>query len=326
MRVVSLVPSATEIVARIGGLDLLVGRSHECERPGAVRRLPALTRPRTSYSPEAGAGAIDWAVTEGIAGAGSLYVLDEEMLRRLDPDVVLTQDLCGVCSIDLVSVRSALSMPKHSGRRCEIVSLHPETFEAVLDDHLTVGRAIGLEAEAGRAVFELRGRWLEAESYVNPYTEGPVVGFLEWTDPLYIAGHWVAQMIERAGGRHPLNECVARPGAGAGAGLQSGQRVAGRSIRVPGEVFAASRPEFLVICPCGLPLEQAKIEAARLRERVWWGDLPAVKAGRVAVVDGRWFSQPGPSLVDCFAWLVGWLNDRPELMPRDLPWALLGDG
>ncbi|HHN78075.1 MAG TPA: cobalamin-binding protein [Phycisphaerales bacterium] len=322
MRVVSLVPSATEIVARIGGLDLLVGRSHECDRPGDVRRLPALTRPRTSYNAGAGGGAIEHDAAREMEAAGSLYTLDADLLRRLRPDVVLTQDLCALCSIDSGSLGSVL---EEMGS-VDVVSLHPETFEAVLDNHLTVGRAIGLEAEAGEAVFELRGRWLGAESYVNPYTEGPVVGFLEWADPLYIAGYWVAQMIERAGGRHPLNECVARPGAGAGAGLQGGQRVAGRSVRVPGEVFAASRPEFLVICPCGLSLEQAKIEAARLRERVWWGDLPAVKAGRVAVVDGRWFSRPGPSLVDCFAWLVGWLNDRPELMAGDVPWALLGDG
>lgn len=324
MRVVSLVPSATEIVARIGGLDLLVGRSHECDRPDAVRGLPALTRARTSYNPGAGGGAIEHDAAREMEAAGSLYTLDADLLRRLRPDVVLTQDLCALCSIDSASLRSVLE--GMAGGAAEVVSLHPETFEDVLDDHLAVGRAIGLEDEAGAAVFELRGRWLEAESYVNPYTEGPVVGFLHWTDPLYIAGHWVVQMIERAGGRHPLNECVVRPGSGSGSGLQGGQRVADRSVRVPEAVFAASRPEYLVICPCGLPLEQAMVEAARLREREWWCELPAVRAGRVAVVDGRWFSRPGPSLVDCFVWLVGWLNDRPELMPDDVPWARLEGG
>lgn len=326
MRVVSLAPSATEIVARIGGLDLLVGRGHACDRPPEVHRLPALTARRTSYDPAAGITAADTdrAVSGQIEAGGSPYTLDAGLLAELRPDVVLTQDLCEACSIGLDAPVGVLhDLEVRAGHHAEVVALAPETIEGVLDDHLAVGRAIGLEEEAGRAVFDLRGRWLAAESYVNPYTEGPVVGFLVWTDPLYIAGYWTAQMIERAGGRHPLNECVAHPDAGAAAGLQAGQRTAGKSIRVPDEVFVASRPEYLVISPCGLTLEQAMHEARRLQEREWWDDLPAVKAGRVAVVDGRQFSRPGPGLFDAFEWLTGWINDRPELLPKDFPWAPL---
>jgi len=332
MRVVSLLPSATEIIARVGGLDRLVGRSHECDRPEGVGRLPALTAQKTAFDgarPDASA-AVDAQVRAAMedssgGGAASLYTLDREGLLALEPDVIVTQDLCDVCSIDLDSVRGVAAELSGGGKDVRVVTLAPETFERVLDDHLTVGRAIGLEAEAGRAMVELRGRWLAAESYVNPYTDRPVVGFLEWTDPLFIAGHWTVQMIERAGGQHPLNETVPRPDTGAAAGLQAGARVAGKSIAVPGEIFAASTPEFLVVCPCGLTLDEAVVEAERLRERAgWWGELPAVKNGRVAVVDGSaMFNRPGPRLVDAFEWLVGWLNDRPELIPEGFPWTTL---
>lgn len=328
MRVVSLLPSASEIIAHIGGLDLLVGRSHECDFPSPVAALPALTTQRTAFDPASTTASadVDGQVRAAMDARQPLYTLDSALLADLKPDVIVTQDLCDVCSIDLESVRGAAADMTRAGRDVRIVTLNPETFEGVLDDHLTVGGAIGLETEAGRAVGELRGRWLAAESYVNPYTARPAVGFLEWTDPLYIAGHWSAQMIERAGGRHPLNETVPRPGSGAAAGLQAGSRVAGKSITVPGSVFAASEPEFLVICPCGLSLDEAVLEAERLRDRAeWWDALPAVRKGKVAVVDGSaMFNRPGPRLVDAFEWLVGWINDRPGLIPDGFPWCRFG--
>ena len=332
-RVVSLLPSATEILGRVGGIGMLVGRSHECDRaeglsPGDLSDVPVLTGQRTGYDPAAGVGSaeVDAQVRAALGASESLYTLDAALLEELAPDVILTQDLCEVCSIDLATVRGvAKRLGEKAGRagsgRPEVIALSPETIEGVFDDHLAVGRAVGLEAEAARAVFELRSRWISAESFVNPYTEGPVVGFLEWTDPLYVAGHWSAQMIERAGGRHPLNECVPRENMGAAAGMQAGQRVAGRSIRVPPEAFCATRPEYLVICPCGLTLDQAWAETEKLRDRVgWWADLPAVRSGRVAVVDGnQMFNRPGPRLVDAFEWLTGWLNGRDELVPAGFP-------
>lgn len=328
MRVVSLVPSATEILARIGGIDTLVGRSHECDHPSKIAELPVLTAQKTTFDPASGVGSaeVDAAVRRAMIGGGeSLYTLDTDLLADLRPDVVLTQDLCEVCSIDLGSVRGVLAgLESRTGHAARVLALSPETIEGVLDDHLAVGRAVGMEPEAAGAVFELRSRLHAAEAYVNPYTEGPVVGFLEWTDPLFIAGHWTVQLIERAGGRHPLNETVPRPGSGAAAGMQAGERIAGKSIRVPPGIFAASGPEFLVISPCGLSLEEAVAEARRLAREPWWADLPAVRAGRVAAVDGnQMFSRPGPRLVDAFEWLVGWLNDRPEIIPADFPWTPL---
>ena len=331
-RVVSLLPSATEILARIGGVEMLVGRSHECDFPidprDGLSEIPALTGQKTGYDPGSGtdAAAVDAQVRAAMESSSALYTLDEDLLVELAPDVILTQDLCDVCSIDLGSVRAAARrIGEKAGREPEVIALASETIEGVWDDHLLVGKAVGLGEEAARAVFEMRSRWITAESFVNPYTEGPVVGFLEWTDPLYVAGHWTVQMIERAGGRHPLNECVPRENMGAAAGMQAGQRVAGKSIRVPAEAFAATRPDFLIVCPCGLTLEQAEAETHRLAEKTdWWGDLPAVQAGRVAVVDGnQMFNRPGPRLVDAFEWLVGWLNGREELVPGSFPFRTL---
>jgi ABC-type Fe3+-hydroxamate transport system substrate-binding protein len=318
MRVVSLVPSATEILCQIGGRELLVGRSHECNSPtdASLGELPVLTGQTTDS--DAAPEAIDAHVRAETEAGRPLYRLDERLLGALRPDVILTQDLCGVCSIDSASVRRVAA---RLARAPEIVSLDPTTVEDVLDDVLRVGRAVGLEERARHAAVELRSRLWRAQEHVNPYTDGPVVGFLEWTDPLFVAGHWTVQLIERAGGRHPLNPCVPRAGTGTASGPQMAERVAGKSIAVTPEAFAGVRPEFVVVAPCGLGLERAERETEVLARRDWWGDLPAVRAGRVAVVDGdAMFNRPGPRLVDAFEWLVGWLNDRPELWPRDFPW------
>lgn len=245
-------------------------------------------------------------------------MLDEARLEALRPDVILTQDLCEVCSIDLRSVeRVAATMTP----RPHVVSLNPHTFEGVLDDVLTVGEAVGLAANAQRIVVALRERFYRAADHVNPFADGPSVGFLEWTDPLFVAGHWTVQLIERAGGRHPLNPTVPQPRAGAAAGPQMAQRVAGKSIRVTSEALVESQPEYIVICPCGFTLDKTRAAAESLAREAWYRDLPAVRYGRVALVDGnQMFNRPGPRLVDAFEWLVGWLNDRPELMPRGFPW------
>jgi len=331
LRVVSLLPAATEVVCLLGGRPLLVGRSHECDFPGpasgtdGVQSLPSLTAARVFHAADhAGpvdSVAIDHQVREYAAAGRSLYTLNEELLRTLRPDVILTQDLCDVCSIDVNAVRAVAARLDPVPR---IVSLNPQSIEGVLDDVFVVGEATGLEHAARDAAVRLRERIYRATDFVNPFADGPCVGFLEWTDPLFIAGHWNVQLIERAGGRHPLNASVADEGAGAATGPMASLRRAGKSVRVPAEVFAATRPEFIVIAPCGLTLEQTRGVAAALSRETWWRDLPAVRRGRVALVDGnQMFNRPGPRLVDAFEFLVGWLNERPELIPAGFPWEPL---
>lgn len=297
------------MVCLAAGRGCLVGRSHECDFPVGIDALPVLTRPRTHA---ASPGEIDGQVRAALARGESLYELDEDLLARLKPDLIVTQDLCEVCSIDLATVRRvAQKLFPHPA----IVSLNPHTVEDVLDDCLTVGRAIGLESRASEEVVRLRERMARAQEFVNPYQEGPVCAFLEWTEPLFIGGHWTVQLIERAGASHPLNPTVPAESVGDAAGMQQGSRRAGKSIRVPAEALVAVRPEILVIGPCGMGLGPTRAAVADLVTKPWWGDLPAVKRGRVAIVDGNhYFNRPGPRLADAFEWLVGFVQGRPDLI------------
>ncbi len=317
MRVVSLVPSATELLCALpGGRALLVGRSHECDHPPGLDAVPVLTAARTAFQSSA---QVDRDVRSTLEAGESLYTLDQALLASLRPDLILTQDLCSVCSIDLESVRAVASSLTPAPA---ILSLNPQTVEDVLDDALRIGQAVGLEAQAVDVAVGWRERMYSAADVVNAFDDGPSVAFLEWTDPLFLGGHWTPQLIERAGGRHPLNPTQPVPGAGAAEGpLGITQRRAGKSVTVPPSVLVASRPERLVVCPCGLTLAQAEHEADLLARQDWFNELPAVRRGLVAIVDGnQMFNRPGPRLVDAFCWLTGWLNNRPELILPDFPW------
>jgi ABC-type Fe3+-hydroxamate transport system substrate-binding protein len=249
---------------------------------------------------------------------GGLYKLNARLLRELRPDVILTQDLCEVCSIDLNTVRAVARTMSPEPR---IVSLNPTTFEHMLDDCYRVGEAVGLEREAEERVAELRERYFHAANFVNPFTEGPRVVFLEWTDPPFVGGHWTPQLIERAGGSHPLNPTQPLPGAGSGEGQQAAFRVAGKSIRVPPEAIAAVRPEVIIVCPCGLDLATTRAETAKIADQPWFAETPAARSGRVALVDGnQMFNRPGPRLVEAYEFLVGYLNGLPDLISPDFPW------
>lgn len=329
-RIISLLPSATELLCAIGGGHLLVGRSHECDWPPSITHLPSLTSQvipishETSLSP----AQIDALVREHLAPttsdpsataptAQSLYRIDGAAIAALRPDIIITQDLCGVCSIDLATVRALAAGLAPSPT---IISLNPTTVEDMLDDALRLGEAVGLADEARRAVVALRDRLFRAGEHVNPFDDGPSLAFLEWTDPLFTAGHWTVQLIERAGARHPLNPTIiAAPHAGAAAGPQHGERKAPHSFAITTQQLVASLPQALVICPCGLNLEATHAAAASLACQPWWQDLPAVRSNRVAIVDGnQMFNRPGPRLVDAFEWLVAWLHNLPT--PPGFPW------
>lgn len=316
MRIVSLLPSATEMVCLLGADGRLVGRSHECDFPPSIADRPVLTSQTTMFTT---AAEVDRAVSKALASGESLYRLDADRLRRLRPDLIITQDLCEVCSIDLNAVRLAA---ESITPRPAVLSLNPNSFEDVLDDILRVGEAIGLADRARHEVVALRERFFHAADFVNPFADPPRVLFLEWTDPPFVAGHWTAQLVERAGGAHPLNPTAPLPRSGDGAGAQGAHRAAGRSFRADPARIVESAPDAVIICPCGLPLEAARAEFESLARQDWFRALPAWRAGRVALVDGNhMFNRPGPRLVDAYRWFVGWLNGRPELTPRDFPWS-----
>lgn len=268
MRIVSFLPAATEIAHALGAGDDLVGRSHECDFPPDVRRLPIVSRPALSLDGLTQAE-IDDAVSAQMRSGESLYVVDERLLNDLAPDVVLTQDLCQVCAPSGNELTRALaSMPS----RPRVLYLTPRTLAEIDENILAVGEAIGREVEARALVDRNRARVARLRDENHNITRRPRVSFLEWTDPLFCAGHWVPEMIDIAGGVDRLG----RPG--------------GDSVRISWDDVHAWNPEIVVVAPCGFGIADAE----RLAR-----DLPPIPGARVVPVDANaYFARPGPRYVD----------------------------
>jgi len=313
MRVVSLLPSATETLVSIGGSSLLVGRSHECDEPSDIKNLPAVTFPR--------ARSADHTATDGrtrgrIDAGASPDGLDLDRLRALNPDLILTRDRCGVCSISAGELREAL---RGWPGRPEVLAVNATSIEGMFDAALTIGSACELDGPARDAVTRWRDRQHTAMDLVTPYVTGPRVAVLEWTDPLRIAGSWVPQLVERAGAVYPLCATTAAAGSGSGAGAHMAHRTAPPSREItPGELLAADL-DVVVVAPCGEPLGAAVRALGVLRTAPWWKDLGA----RAAAVSGTLLGRPGPRLIDAQEWFVAWLGDREP--PASFPWSA-GDG
>jgi iron complex transport system substrate-binding protein len=276
-RVVSLLCAATEIVSALGQRDLLVGRSHECDFPPGVEDLPVCTEPRFDIAGDTRAIQRDVAalVRDGL----SIYTVDVPALERLRPDLILTQDQCAVCAVDLPAVEEAVE--SLTGRDAEIVSLRPNRLEDVWADMRRIARALDTEA-AGEALIErLRGRIASVERRIETLDERPTVGVLEWIDPPMGAGNWMPQLIAMAGGVPLFGETGAH------------------SPWLEWQDVAAADPDVILIAPCGLDMQRAEADARLLAARPGWERLTAVRAGRVFIADGhQYFNRPGPRLAD----------------------------
>ena len=252
LRVVSVLPSATEMLCFIGGGHLLVGRSHEDNYPESITHLPVVTGQLTEFTT---AVDVDRQVSSALSTGQSLYTIDEQLLTTLQPDVILTQDICAVCAIDLQTVQRLAARMSPQPR---VVLLNPLGLDDVLDNLLQVGEAVGMEREAQAAREGLEARLRRADELVaasqaaaaatavaKPTEEArPCVAFIEWPEPLYVGGHWTPQLIERAGGTHPLNP--ARPEGAA------------KSFAVTAEAMIATVPRLAILAPCGLNLQQTR--------------------------------------------------------------------
>lgn len=315
MRIASLMPSATQTLVLLHALGDLVACSHACR---VDAHLPRLTSQPTG--PESDPLVHEWLVRHNHPASQSLYTLDTDQLVSIGPDLI-------VFSSDLLSpdaVREAATQTtRRTARIPALLDLQPRTMEDVFDDVLRIGQACGRLAESEELAVQLRAQMYEAQEYVASFEpRRPVVALLEWASPLVLAGHWRVQMIERAGGEYPWNPTVPAPGAGAAAGPQQAQRRAGPPISTSPQSISDARPDSIVLAMPGVPLDQIQSLVAPLLGESWFADLPAVRAGRVALVDGRAFHEPGPGLIDAFRWLVGWVQDRPHLLEA-LPWRLL---
>ena len=275
-RIVSLLPSATEIVCALGLFDALVGVTHECDYPAEVVGKPLLTASRISHQTMTSAE-IDHAVRSQLDGHGSIYDLDEEQMRALRPDLIITQELCDVCAVSYKTVEQAARLFETDVR---VVSLEPNTIEDIFSNIRTVGSLTGRESEAEQVVAELATRLDALALALSEVETRPRTFVLEWLEPPYAPGHWVPEQIAFAGGDHAFGH-------------------AGKPSRTttPEEIRAYA-PERIVLAPCGYYKEETlrALEAARLPEG--WGELPAVVNGEVWALDATaYFSRPGPRVV-----------------------------
>jgi iron complex transport system substrate-binding protein len=278
MRIVSLLPSITEICYTLGLGEQLVAVTHECDYPPAASQKPQITRnilpPDVTDSAE-----IDRLVRERVSQGKAIYELDLELLTRLEPDLILTQELCPVCAVsyqDVLEIARTLPHPPN------VISIEPTTVNGVLESFRTVGEATDREQVAEAVVQALRHRieWIGQRVTAVAGSSRSVV-CLEWLDPLMIGGHWVPEMVQLAGGLDTLG--------------QSGER----SVVVTWEQVVAAAPDVLVLMPCGNDLAHTVAEAEKLRELPRLDAIPAVRNEQVYAVDGSsYFNRPGPRLIN----------------------------
>ena len=283
MKICSLLPGATEVIAALGLADDLVGISHECDYPPAITHKPVMVR-ATIDGDRSSSAEIDHQVKTAVTAGRQLYELDEGLFARAQPDLVVTQDLCHVCAVTPSQLHRAIGALPH---RPQLLSLNPLTLDDILMDVERIGAAIKRPAEAQALIVALRSRLDFIRAQVASANARPTVACLEWLSPLYAAGHWVPQMVEWAGG-------VDRLGS---AGAPSRQ--------VTWEQLLAAEPDVLVLMPCGFSINRTLRELNQLTVHPGWRDLPAVRNGRVFAVDASsFFSRPGPRLVDGVAILA----------------------
>ena len=276
-RIVSLIASSTEIVCALGFGDQLVGRSHECDFPPWVQRLPVCTGPKfptdgTSYE-------IDQRVKAILAEGLSVYRVDAERLRALRPDVIVTQSQCEVCAVSLRDVEQAMCEWIES--RPRIVSLEPYALADVWRDIATVATALGAPQRGVALVTRLRGRIEKIVEPARGLRERPSVAVVEWIDPLMAAGNWMPELVEMAGGVNLFGE--------------AGKHSPWMTI----EDLADRDPDWILVIPCGFDLERTRADMPALAARPEWMRLRAVRERRVVLGDGnQYFNRPGPRLVE----------------------------
>lgn len=286
MRVVSLLPAATEIVAALGMLDALVGVSHECDHPAAVRAKPRVTQCEIHGGRLASAAADRW-VRDTLARTGTLYQLDEPLVRRLAPGVILTQRLCDVCAVEYGSVAAfAATLPAPP----QVVSLEPASLADILADIRRVAAALGVPERAATVITGLEARIAAVRARAAGAPRRRCV-LLEWIDPPFRTGHWGPELVEIAGGIEPLG------------------RRGEEAKRIAWEAVVAAAPEVLVLACCGYDVARTLDDVPLLRSRPGWDTLPAVRESAVYAVDGSaYFSRPGPRIVDSLELLAHLLH------------------
>jgi iron complex transport system substrate-binding protein len=295
MRVVSLLPSATEICFALGVEP--VGVSHECDYPPAARSLPAVNDVRIDT--DGTSEDINTAVAEAEDDGGGVYEIDTDLLADLDPDYVITQGICEVCAVDQVLVADAVA---ERDLDAEILTTDPHSLGDLYDDIHRIGTALDADETAADLVADLRAREAAVRQQAAAVEDRPRVAVFDWMDPIMCAGHWVPELIDIAGGRCDLVD----PGE--------------RSTPWEFETVREYDPEVAIAAPCGYGLDQTLQNRSELTDRPGWESLTAVENDRFYAMDGHHYvNRPGPRLLDTLEHLAGLLHpDRFDTPPRDM--------
>jgi iron complex transport system substrate-binding protein len=299
MRIVTLLPSATEIVCALGLRSSLVGVTHECDYPADVVHLPRVTR--TLIPHDAASREIDALVRERLKTDRALYTLDMPALEMLAPDLIVTQALCDVCAVAEAEVTAAAcALPG----RPTVVNLEPSTLDDVFACIGAVAEAAGVEAYGRDVVAGLRARVEAVAARGRTMTTRPTVGVLEWIDPPFSSGHWTPELIALAGGRPVLGT--------------AGER----SRTLDWDAVRAADPDVLLVACCGFDVPRTRRDLPLLASQPGFDTLRCVQNGRLYVTDGNaYFSRPGPRLVDSLEILAHAIDPGVHPLPEGLPAA-----
>ena len=276
-RIVSLIPSATEIVAALGFESDLVGRSHECDYPPEVTALPPLTAPK--FDVYGTSREIDDRVKMVLQNAISVYLVDEKKLDELKPDIIVTQAQCEVCAVSLSEVERVVRVCLSSS--AQFVSLEPNQVADVLADILRVAEVLHAPERGAELTLKLQLRMDDIAKRSADLTTRPTVACIEWIDPLMAGGNWVPELVEMAGGIALFGKAGAH------------------SPWLDWDDLWAADPDVIVVLPCGFDIERSRQEMPALTSKPGWKSLRAIREGRVYLTDGnQYFNRPGPRLVE----------------------------
>ncbi len=278
MRIVSLIPSGTEILAALGLTNVIVGRSHECDYPPEIQDRPICTQARLNTN--APSGEIHDKVNNLLQSALSIYQIKTDVLEKLQPTHIVTQDQCDVCAVTLTEVEKAVASLTHSSP--QIISLQPNLLQDVWADIQRVANAFGVDSQRVLENLEARVKIVEQKTQGLSQTEHlPTVACIEWTDPLMVAANWIPELVSLAGGK-PLFCITGQP-----------------SATFKWEQLVTTNPDVIIFMLCGLDLNRTRQEAQLLTQHPEWEQLHAKQSGRVYITDGNsYFNRPGPRLVE----------------------------
>ncbi|BCL33837.1 cobalamin-binding protein [Nostoc sp. MS1] len=277
VRIVSLIPSATEILANLGLSDAIVGRSHECDYPPEIQNRPICTQARLNSN--AHSSEIHDEVNKILQSALSIYQIKTDVLEKLQPTHIVTQDQCDVCAVSLKDVEKAVAELTQSSP--QIISLQPNVLEDVWHDIEHVANAFGVDSVKVLENLEARVKICQQKIQGLSLEEVPTVACIEWTDPLMAAANWIPELVNLAGGQ-TLFSVVGQP-----------------SPHLKWENLVVSNPDIIIFMPCGFDLQRTRQEAQLFTQNPQWQKLHATQTGRVYITDGNsYFNRPGPRLVD----------------------------